>query len=721
MRDILHATSWSLRGLLALALLLPLLLAAWFAWQHRSDVLKDVENNARRSVIALEEHAANVLQTHSLMLQQVARLADGLSPGQIASDQRLQRELVALATDFKQVSALGITDAEGRVLVSNLGPPPPGARSADRDYFLAHKSGTVRGMFFSQAFTGRLNGVRQFAVSIARMSPKGEFDGVVFAAVPLDYFTTFWRQFIPFDGYLIPLMRDDGTLLVRFPATDNPERLNPNGPFMTHVRRQPRGVYTAVSQVDGIERLNAYSQIRDYPLYVSYSIETRTALQEWRADTLPVFVWASMAAAALVALWLQVVRQAYQQRVSARRWHETARKLESEIARREEAEEALRQGQKMESIGQLAGGIAHDFNNLLAGIVGHLQLMRIRLMQGRQEDIMRHINGASSVADKAKAMTQRLLAFSRRQTLSPKATNVNRRIESMQELIQRTVGPAIRVDMVLSPDIWNTLCDPHQLETVLLNLAINARDAMPNGGQLIFATANTILDGEQARAASVAPGHYVTIRVTDTGTGMPPEVIARAFDPFFTTKPIGEGTGLGLSMVYGFVKQSEGGITIDSAIGAGTTMQIYLPMTTEKAPAEAVPAALDGVPKAVTQGVILLVEDETALRDLLAEMLTEIGYRVLQGTDGRQGLDLLRSSGKIDLLVTDVGLPGSMSGIHLADAARALRPDLKVLFITGYADKVAAGGSLRASGIEMMTKPFDLVDFTTKVGDLLRP
>ncbi|GAB3542926.1 hypothetical protein GCM10027343_15740 [Noviherbaspirillum agri] len=719
LRAVLRATSWSLRALLALALLLPLFLAAWFAWYQRTVVLEDVADNARRSVVALEAHAANVLQTHALILQQIASMTEGRTSAQIRTDKRLQQTLAALANDFRQVSILGITDADGRVIASSIGQPAPGTHSADRDYFLAHANGTARGMFFSQPFTGRLNGIRQFAISIARTTPAGAFDGVIYAAVPLDYFTRFWRQFVPSSGYLIPLMRDDGVLLARYPAVGNPDRLEPNGPFMTHVRRQPRGVYTAVSLVDGIERMNAYSQIHDYPLYVSYSIEIDTALQRWRSKIVPVLMWASIAAAALVALWLVVVRQAYRQRATSQRWRATARKLENEITRREEAEEALRQGQKMEAIGHLAGGIAHDFNNLLAGIVGHLQLMRIRLAQGKTEDIARHISAASSVSDKATAMTQRLLAFSRRQALSPKVTNVNERVASMQELIQRTVGPAIRVQLSLSPDIWNTRCDPNQLETALLNLAINARDAMPQGGKLVFATVNTALAAEEARAAGVPAGHYVAIRVSDSGTGMPPHVVQRAFDPFFTTKPIGQGTGLGLSMVYGFAKQSEGGIRIDSEPGVGTSVQIYLPMTMEKAAAEKAPPAPLEPPIPATKATILLVEDEMALRDLLSEMLSELGYRVLQAADVPAGLKIVESAEDIDLLVTDVGLPGSMNGVQLADTARAQRSGLKVMFITGYADKAAAGSSLQARGAEVMIKPFDLADFTKKVYSLL--
>jgi PAS domain S-box-containing protein len=392
-----------------------------------------------------------------------------------------------------------------------------------------------------------------------------------------------------------------------------------------------------------------------------------------------------------------------------------------EITERRQAEEALRQAQKMEAVGQLTGGLAHDFNNLLAGIVGNLQLMRVRLAQGSIGSVARYIDSAESVADRAATLTHRLLAFSRRQTLDSKVTNVNRLVTSMRELIQRTVGPGVQVDTVLDQAAWNTLCDAHQLESALLNLAINARDAMPEGGRLTIETANSILDEAQiAQQEGIASGAYVTISVTDTGTGMTPDVIARAFDPFFTTKPIGQGTGLGLSMIFGFIKQSGGYVRIHSAIGKGTTVRIHLPMHVGKAEEDpGTKRALAAAVPAPVAASVLLVDDEAPLRTLLAEMLNEAGYKVVEAANGQQGLEILQSQQHIDLLVSDVGMPGNMNGRQLADAARTLHPDLKVVFITGYAEHAVIGSGPLERDMQIMTKPFSLDAFLAKVSGML--
>jgi signal transduction histidine kinase/ActR/RegA family two-component response regulator len=392
-----------------------------------------------------------------------------------------------------------------------------------------------------------------------------------------------------------------------------------------------------------------------------------------------------------------------------------------EITERRQTEEALRQAQKMEAVGQLTGGLAHDFNNLLAGVVGNLQLMRVRLAQGSTGAIARYIDAAESIVDRAAALTHRLLAFSRRQTLDPKVINVNQLVLSMRELIQRTVGPAVQLDTVLANDAGNTLCDGHQLESALLNLAINARDAMPNGGRLIIETASSALPQTQAAAREgVTPGRYVTISVTDTGTGMPPEIMARAFDPFFTTKPIGQGTGLGLSMIFGFIKQSGGYVRLHSEPGVGTTVHIHLPAHAGEAQNDArgKRTAAMAVP-AAKRATILLVDDEAPLRTLLAEMLNEAGYTVVEAANGSEGLAILQSEQTVDLLISDIGLPGSMNGRQMAYAARAVRPDLKVLLITGYAEQAAAGTAPIEAGMQLMTKPFALDAFAAKVSGIL--
>jgi PAS domain S-box-containing protein len=382
------------------------------------------------------------------------------------------------------------------------------------------------------------------------------------------------------------------------------------------------------------------------------------------------------------------------------------------------AEAALRQSQKMDAIGQLTGGLAHDFNNLLTGITGSLEFMAVRLSQGRVTDFDRHLRVAREAAKRAAALTHRLLAFARRQTLDPKPTDVNQLVNELGDLIRRTVGPAVEVSILDMPSLWWILVDPNQLESALLNLCINARDAMPDGGKLTIETDNrTLLEGE-ARELELQSMEYVLLCVSDTGGGMTPAVIERAFDPFFTTKPLGAGTGLGLSMVYGFVRQSGGQARIQSAPGKGTSVLLYLPRHLGKE--EALEHSL-GAQRSPRGGgeTVLVVDDEASVRALVSEVLTELGYSVLQAEHGAAGLKLLEATDRVDLLVTDVGLPGGMNGRQLADAARVTRPNLKVLFITGYAENAVIGGGRLELGMHLLTKPFTLETLAARIKEII--
>jgi PAS domain S-box-containing protein len=377
-----------------------------------------------------------------------------------------------------------------------------------------------------------------------------------------------------------------------------------------------------------------------------------------------------------------------------------------DVTQRKHLEDQLRQAQKMEAVGQLTGGIAHDFNNLLTGIVGALDLLQTRIAQGRTENLDRYTKAAMESANRAAALTHRLLAFARRQPLDPKPVDANRLVASIRELLRSTLSESIELDFATADGLWLTLCDPHQLESAILNLVINARDAMPEGGRLTIGTANAtgdeILPSPQHDAD---PGRYVVVSVSDTGSGMPADVIAQAFDPFFTTKPIGQGTGLGLSMVYGFAKQSEGHVRIDSTVGEGTTVKIYLPSFKGEAEGErAAPLPAEAV-RSEAGETVLVVEDEPVVRALILEVLQDLGYRTIEAADGLAGLKALESRERIDLLVTDVGLPG-LNGRQLADHARVKRPDLKVLFITGYAESVTTTSAFLLPGMEMIAKPF---------------
>jgi nitrogen-specific signal transduction histidine kinase/CheY-like chemotaxis protein len=391
------------------------------------------------------------------------------------------------------------------------------------------------------------------------------------------------------------------------------------------------------------------------------------------------------------------------------------------VAQREKMEDALRQAQKMESLGQLTGGIAHDFNNLLTGIIGSLDLLHSRLNQGRIEGLQRYVSAAMNSANRAAALTHRLLAFARRQPLDPKPVHVTKLLSSLDDLLRRSIGENIELHCRSANDLWLTHCDPHQLESAILNLAINARDAMPDGGRLTIeannvelAASDTILAGADASA-----GQYVCVSATDSGVGMPPDVVARAFDPFFTTKPLGQGTGLGLSMLYGFVRQSHGFARIDSRAGHGTKVEMYLPRYAGAVESQdAGPQASEGHP-AETGQTVLVVEDEVIVRRLVVEVLDDLGFRVLEAEDGPSGLSILESPARVDLLLSDVGLPG-LNGRQLADQARETRPELKVLFITGYAESAAQASGFLEPGMEMITKPFAIEALASKVQDMLK-
>lgn len=383
-------------------------------------------------------------------------------------------------------------------------------------------------------------------------------------------------------------------------------------------------------------------------------------------------------------------------------------------------EEALRHSQKMEAIGQLTGGLAHDFNNLLAGINGSLEMLSTRVSQGRIGELDRYINGALGATRRAAALTQRLLAFSRRQTLDPKPVNLNTLTGEMLDLVSRSVGPSIQVEMVGAASLWPTFVDAGQLENALLNLCVNARDAMPAGGKLTIETANRWMDQVAARPLGLSAGQYVSLCVSDTGAGMSPDIVARAFDPFFTTKPIGQGTGLGLSMVYGFAAQSGGSTRIYSEVGKGTMVCIYLPRHSIEPGDEAKDTlTIQAAPRSEIGDVILLVEDEPLLRMVAAEQLEDLGYGVIEAEDGPSAMEIIKSEQSISLLITDVGLPRGMNGRQLADAARELRHGLKVLFITGYAENAILNHGHLERGMHLLTKPFSEAALARRVKELI--
>jgi signal transduction histidine kinase/ActR/RegA family two-component response regulator len=393
--------------------------------------------------------------------------------------------------------------------------------------------------------------------------------------------------------------------------------------------------------------------------------------------------------------------------------------VEERTAQLRSNEEALRQSQKMEAVGQLTGGIAHDFNNMLTGIIGSLELLRRRVSRGKLDDLDGLIDLGVTSANRAAGLTHRLLAFSRRQSLDSKPVEINQLVTSMGELLQRSINESIALDMRLSDPLWTAEADPNQLESALLNLVINARDAMPNGGNLTVETSNRHLDSVFTAAyGTLQPGDYVELSVSDSGCGIPESLMGRVFDPFFTTKPIGQGTGLGLSMIYGFARQSGGHVTIHSEVGKGTTVSLFLPrFVGEMVVAEAAnPARL---PFANAGETVLIVEDDPAVRVLISAVLKELGYAFVEASDANTALPIIESDQRIDLMISDVGLPG-MNGRQLAEIGRQIRPELKVLFITGYAEHAAVRGGFLDPGMQLITKPFTFDLLTAKVREMIR-
>lgn len=443
--------------------------------------------------------------------------------------------------------------------------------------------------------------------------------------------------------------------------------------------------------------------------------------ERWVFDKGQTFADSSGKPSYVVGACLDITQHKRTERALHRLNETLEQRVNAEVAARAKTEAALRQSQKMEAVGQLTGGLAHDFNNLLAGVIGSLELLSLRLHQGRTDDLQRYVGSALSSATRATALTHRLLAFSRRQTLDPSPTDLNALIESMMELLQRTTGPLVEYSTRLSDDLWLTLCDTNQLENALLNLTINARDAMPDGGRLTLISENHRLDGPLAQEFGVQPGEYVALGVSDTGVGIPAEKISYVFDPFFTTKPLGEGTGLGLSMVYGFAKQSGGGVRIESTIGEGTNVWIYLPRHRGLPTSQEAPAKASLTSTAMEGRTVLVVDDEPNVRTLVAEVLQEMGLKTLEAAEGPSALRILYSDASLDLLISDIGLPGGMNGRQLADAAREKRPSLRVLFITGYAEGSVLQRSNASYDYEVLTKPFSIAALEEKIRSMLEP
>ena len=708
---------WALRGLVVASVAVPLLVFAgggWLAWRNS---VQDATTNLQSDLAVSQQQATRVLDTHILLGNRINDIVGDMSDDAvIANEQKLHDRLGAMIVGYSQVTAILVVGADGRALVaSSRYPTNRNVNFSDREYFKAIQNSRVP-YYIGGVVLGRVTEQQVFSVAIRRGSDPAHFAGVILIGVSPSYFSNFARDmFGGSSDFTASLTREDGTQLAGYPGLAQPTQ-NPihYQLLIDAIAHAPlTGIVRGPSSVDGSERLLAYRKLENYPVYVTVGRRWDSVAREWRSMMATHLIFGIPATLGLLALSLLVQRQALRQ-------NEILTTLQDEVHRREAAEEALRQSQKMEAVGRLTGGIAHDFNNHLTVISSNIELLQRRMPKGT-ESLGRLTDAAMAGVQRAATLTHRLLAFSRQQPLDPEPLDVGQLVTNMSDLLRRSLGEDVAIETVLTDGLWQTRVDANQLENVLLNLAVNARDAMPKGGKLTIATTNAHLDDAYAAGhAEVAAGQYVMLAVSDTGTGMTQEVMDKVFEPFFTTKPLGQGTGLGLSMVYGFVKQSGGHVTLNSEPGQGSTIKIYLPRFVR--PEVKPDATAPGPASTQRRGkgeTILVVEDDEDVRRSSVEALREIGYEVMEAGDAMDGVRLIVDRGGIDLLFTDVGLPGGVNGRALADAARSAQPGVRVLFTTGYTRNTIQHNGMLDHGVHFIAKPFSLAALAVKIREVM--
>jgi signal transduction histidine kinase/ActR/RegA family two-component response regulator len=696
--------------LLAMAVVVPAVLWGVAAWLDYQATVARAREYVQTTTNALAEQTREALQTADLLLGRMLDHVNGMDWQTIEQSREVHDFLASLAHGLPQVQSVFFVDPKGFNSASSRAFPMGQFDDRQRDYYRAALDGND-GLLVAPAFLGQMTGRPGFTVSRPRMSG-GRFDGVAVVTFSPDYFAAFYRT-IALDptASAAALVRTDGGLLARYPASANQvEALPPTSPLLRAAASgADAGVYLGTSSIDGVVRLSAFRRISGQKLLASFSLARSVYLVQWYHR----LAWmAGFAALTSIAFSLAI-------RIVLRRneaEEQALRLLLAESEGRKAAETRVQHLEKMEALGRISGGVAHDFNNLLAAILGSLELALRRLDE--PERVRRFIDTAMQAAHRGARLTGQMLAFARNQDIEPKLIDVNQTIRDCEDLLQRTVQTSIQVAYDLDEALWPAIADQVQLEVALLNLAGNARDAMPHGGRLVVATRNETVDA--AQGTRLSPGAYVRISVTDSGEGMNEAVLARAFDPFYTTKSVGKGTGLGLSQVYGFAEQLGGAAGIVSTPGEGTTVTIWLPRA-EVGVTHQEGAGCDEPetsPAAPAEFRIMLVDDDAAVRSLAAEMLSDLGYHVVEVESGTAALALLRGDAAFDLLLVDYAMPG-MTGVELAAASIALRPDLPVVFMTGYAETDVLNPWL-SRGCGMIAKPFSLADLGRGIRDALQ-
>ena len=688
-----------LRWMMAASLALPIALFAIASAISYHSTREIADREIERTLDVAHEHALKVFETIDRSLAELNEVVRDLPDDAIRSREgALHLRLKRLADALPQLKSAWIFDANGKALVNSLASPPPDLSFADRDYFYAHVDQSI-GTYIGATLTPRLpyQGARFFGVSRRRESEDGSFIGVIQASVLPEYFESFYARIGTDPGSFFAMGRADGVLLAHFPRLDRDFRLDPNGPVGRSIAAHPdHGLMTIAWPSDGIERRIGYRRVAEYPIYVSAGFETSAIRARWLGTISQHLVFGAPATALLFVLLAFAFRR--------------TQHLQLEAAKRREAEEALKHSQRLEALGQLTGGVAHDFNNLLTVIRASVDLLnRPQLSEERRQ---RYITAIAEAVARAAKLTSQLLAFARRQTLKPEVFDVGERMQSLRDMLATLLGPAIEIVMQLPAEPCLVNADAGQFETALINMATNARDAMQGKGRIVFTVhaATTVPDTvthASGTQTSKNPG-FVCVAVSDTGIGIPAAQLGRIFEPFFTTKQVGQGTGLGLSQVFGFARQSGGEVTVISEVGQGSTFSLYLP----RVPAALLPRsqAPTTAPAVAGSGMsVLVVEDNIELGNFAADGLTELGYTITLVDNATDALaELVSDANRFDVVFSDVVMPG-MTGLDLARAIRDRCINVPIVLTTGYSHALSQDG---AAGFELVQKPYSIEELS---------
>jgi two-component system, NtrC family, sensor kinase len=680
-----------LRLTVAACFVVPLSLFLYVGLLEHNSASRQADERLETNLNILQEHALKVFETIERSIAEVDEVIGGVSDDDLVKrEPELHARLSKIAATLPQIQSISIVGPEGRLWVSTSGSPSVQLDLSQRDYFKA-LSATDSGTYIGDVMSTSGGARPTFNVARRRRTENGVFDGVIVVAVPPSYFDEFYSRIVGVaaHGTAMTLIRADGAVLVRYPPLpDATIRPMATQLFLDNIAKQPeKGFYVAVSGFDGQPRRSAYRRLAGYPVYVLTSVSEAAVRSDWLTFMGTHMIFGVPATLLMIAIsWLALRR---------------TRALYAEMDARERAEGALRQSQRLEVVGQLTGGIAHDFNNLLMVVIGGVDRLRRDINDPKH---VRTLDMILAAAKRGENLIRHLLTFSRRQAITPSNVDVSQFLTQMEDVLRGSIKGDITLNVVMPSQPCFARVDAGELELALLNLAVNARDAMPDGGRLtLTAVPMTLSGGQQYDGLS---GDFVAFRVIDSGEGIPPDVLARVFEPFFTTKPPGQGTGLGLSQVYGFAKQSGGAIAIDTAPSLGTTVTLLIPRSSLVTKAPAAPeTAVRASSSPALKARVLLVEDSDEVAQISREYLERIGHSVVTVANGVDALAALGREPDIDLILSDIVMPGEMDGLDIARRVRTQYPDLPIILVTGYSNSANAA---RREGFEVLRKPYNI-------------